>query len=290
MKLAVICLGHLGVPDGIARLAHYFGAMQARLFVHIDAKVPLEPYGPVAGLPNVSFVQNRHAVFWGGFSMVRAIVAGIEAAIGHGSYDRFALISEDSVPLTGPGALGERLSGPGEWIVLRNNLPDRVQKRYNQFYYFDSAATNPRGFAAEERGFTAAALDGIARMQALMEEGKAPLASLYHGGMWWALSAQAISVILERHRTARHFRESFEFSAIPDEQYFHTILGEAGLGQPAAPFMHADFDRIPKPYVFRTRAEIEAVRERSKCLFLRKADVGSAEVTEYVRALAQEQG
>ena len=92
--------------------------------------------------------------------------------------------------------------------------------------------------------------------------------------------------LLHHHREDAALRESFEFSSIPEEQYYHTILGESELRVETAPFIYMDFSRDPKPFVFRTRNELLALAGKPH-LFARKIDFNSQEVSELVAELAQ---
>jgi hypothetical protein len=269
-------------------LSDYFSVIGADLFVHIDAKVNADLYEPLGQRLNVHLLRTRQEIFWGGFNTVRAIVNAIEVAQSVAAYDRFALITEDSIPLVRPQILADQLALDVEWIDTHITTQDRIRQRYTDYFCFDTRATNPRAFLVGERAFTADAFSRINRMQALMVEGKAPIAEIYHGSGWWTLSAEALNIILERHRTDRRLRDSFEFSAIPEEQYFHTILGQAHLRRPTSAFMYTDFSRNPHPYVYRNQNEIRAVLGHSKHLFLRKVDLRSTEIAVFVNELIRQ--
>jgi hypothetical protein len=284
-RTAVICLAYLGDPAGVARLSGYFRALGAEMFVHVDAKAGLEPYEALEDPPAVRLLRTRQDIFWGGFNTVRAIIAAVEAAQSIAPYRRFVLLTEDSVPLLTPRALAECLATETEWIDTHQTTLAWVWQRYNEFFCFDSGATSPRPIAAGERAFTADTLSRIERMRRLAEHGKTPLAVLHHGSGWWALSADALNVILERHRRDRRLRESFEFSAIPEEQYFHTILALSGRPMLAAGCMYADFSRDPKPYVFHDPGEINTLRDSVPHLFLRKVPLRSEAIDQFVRDL-----
>ena len=92
--------------------------------------------------------------------------------------------------------------------------------------------------------------------------------------------------ILQVHDTDTAFRESFEFSAIPEEQYVHTILAHSNWRRPMQPLIHADFTRPPHPYVFRDQAEIEALQATGPCM-LRKVDIKAAGVRSYMQGMLQ---
>jgi hypothetical protein len=255
MKIAVVCLAYLRLANGVRMLSEYFAKLDADLFVHVDAKVSCEVYEDLLTCPNVHFVKDRLPVYWGGFNTVRAVIKTLQIARDSAEYDRFILLTEDSVPLRSPSEFLSSLSDDTEWIDS-NELPTENWRRYTRFFCFDMPATNPRFYNPIDNFFTEEHTRKLNRMQSLMAMGKLNLRRLCHGSGYWALSSVAISTVLETHFTSDHLRSSFEFSAIPEEQYFHTILGNAGMARRRRPFMKADFTRPPHPYVYRTAEEL----------------------------------
>ena len=79
--------------------------------------------------------------------------------------------------------------------------------------------------------------------------------------------------------------KSFEFSAIPDEQYVQTLRGLSSLTRECRPFMHADFSRDPRPYVYRAAAELSALFG-GPYRMARKVDINAPDIAAYMQALA----
>ena len=286
MKVAVICLAYLKVDVGVRLLSDYFAKLDADLFVHVDAKVSCKAYEGTRACSNVHILEDRLPIYWGGFNTVRAIIKAIEVARDLANYDRYILLTEDSVPLRSPSDLIRLLSDDVEWIDS-NELPQDKWQRYTRFFCFDTPPTNPRMNNPIEKFFTKESIETFVRMQSLMAQGKVTLPRLFHGSGYWALTSQAISAVLRTHSASEHLRQSFEFSAIPEEQYFHTILGNASLANKRSRFMKADFTRPPHPYVFQTVDELYAEQRESKCLFLRKVDLTRPAISKYVSQLAE---
>ena len=110
---------------------------------------------------------------------------------------------------------------------------------------------------------------------------------LKHVSTWWGLSGRAIEEILLHYHHNAHMRESFEFACIPEEQYFHTILGNSRCRFVARDFLKDDFSRNPAPWVFHTAEELRAAR-MMPFLFLRKVDMGSPIVSQHFASLQRE--
>jgi len=185
-------------------------------------------------------------------------------------YDRMILISDDSFPLK-PIAKMLQTMGPDDQYIGAPAAPDSwIMERYSKFYHLDSSATNPRAAVSDSGKFRIEEISTIKDLTALMERGKKSNTRLFHGKQWWSLTKGAAEYVLKVHEDDDHLRESFRFSAIPDEQYIQTIVGNASYKwNHRTAFMWTDFSRHPKPYVFRAVAELEDAFS-SDHLFVRK--------------------
>lgn len=283
MRVAVICVAYLENPAGVSLLAEYFDGMDVDLFVHVDARVSIAPYADIPKAhKNVILLAERQPIFWAGFNLVRAIVGGIEAASAHRSdYGRFFILSEDTIPLRSRAEMGARMAGPEEFFSGR--VEPGARERYDRFYYPDSPATSIRGLDMELRAFASDDMDDLRRLVALQARGKAPLTRLLHGSSWWGLSTPHIERFLASYHGNPWLRESFEFSLVPEEQYFHTVIGDVPNSTCNAVFV--DFSRDPRPFLYRTVDEIIGART-GRHLFLRKVPLGDPTIAEFVRFLA----
>jgi len=179
----------------------------------------------------------------------------------------------------------EPLDGESYDADLQEFLKE-VQARYHGFYCYDCNAMNCRYLDYRDWVVTRAMEIQIARLSKLRARGKAKLPGLWTGPAYWALSGAAIREMLARHRRDTHLRESFEFSAIPEEQYYHTILGNSPRQRKNGSFMLMDFTRDPRPFVFRTGNELREL-QRHPHLFARKVDFHAKSVIRFVEQLAQ---
>lgn len=259
-------------PIGLSALARYFDLTCTDMFVHVDAKVDEEPFRAAAAgaTREVTFVGNRITVYWGGFSMVEATIALFKAARAQG-YDRYVLISDDSLPLVGPSEFLTRLT-PESDILTAWPAADDFRERYDRFYMFDSRVTQARWQVTEDRFVDAEAVKRFVRLAKAMERGKKPLETSYHGPQWMMLTRNSVDAILASWEYDDWLRDSFEFSMVPDEAYFLTILC-LQYDYQNKPFMHVDWDVEDPPRYFQTLKEI-AILERSGDLFVRKVDFG----------------
>jgi Core-2/I-Branching enzyme len=290
VKIAVICLAYLGPARAVELLAGYFAAADADIWLHVDSATDASEYQALAArTPKIRLVTPRLRCWWGGFNGARAVLNAAASARAVNQYDRYLYLTEDTVPLRSISELLNRLASDREYIVLgdETSVPERwVQARYDGFYCWDCDAMCPRCTNHEDWVVTPELERQIARLAQLRTRGKVKLAKLHHGPAYWGLSASAMDQLLERDRTDDHLRESFEFSSIPEEQYYHTILGEAGYATRAAPFLYMDFSMEPKPFIYRSRAELLALQDEPH-LFARKIDFKAPEVADFIQELAR---
>ncbi|MEJ1933327.1 beta-1,6-N-acetylglucosaminyltransferase, partial [Nostoc sp. NIES-2111] len=283
MRTAVICLAYMRSAAGVELLANYLARTSADLYVHVDAKSDPAPYvNAAAQNPSIRLIAQRHAIFWGGFNTIRAMVAGLEAARATADYWRFVFLTEDTIPIVSPAEFDRRMSSDAEFIETKPTSNPAIWDRYNRYFFLDSFATTPRPCRTVEREITAEHSRALYRMDALRSVGKVPLSDLRHGGTWWALTKRATERFLTSYWTDARLRESFEFSAISEEQYPHTVLGDLGA---TAPALFADWSRTPTPFVFRTAAEIATIDSKG-ATFLRKVQVGEPSIQDFVLSLA----
>jgi hypothetical protein len=294
-------MAYLGSAAGVKLLAHYFARAEADIWLHVDAATDEAEYQALAErTANLYLAVPRRRCWWGGFSGVLAVLAAAEAAQRTKAYDRFVYLTEDSVPLRPLQRLLACLAQNVEYIELTcvetlatdASAPHlrgtHLRSRYEEFYCWDCDAMNPRRYPDYRNWIVTPKLEKqIARLAQLRARGKTPLRRLWHGPPYWALSARAIEELLSRHRYDVNLRESFEFSAIPEEQYYHTILGNSPRPIATAPFMLMDFSR--DPFVFRTEDELVAGQQHPH-LFAGKIDLRSESVIRFVEQLALQDG
>jgi hypothetical protein len=293
-------MAYLGPAAGVGLLARYFARADADIWLHVDVASDVTGYQALADrTANLHLVTPRLRCWWGGFNGALAVLGTAAVALKKRRYDRVLYLTEDSVPLLSLDELLARLAEDVEYIELTCTKPpegesyhpetqeflNEVQERYDGFYCYDCDAMNYRSTDYREWVVTPAMEVQIARLAKLRARGKAQLPGLWHGPAYWGLSAARVRALLAQHRRDKELRESFEFSAIPEEQYYHTILANAPNRPSNAPFMLMDFGRDPKPFVFRTAEELTDLRSYPY-LFARKIDFHSQSVKQFVEQLS----
>ena len=280
-KIAALVLAYR-YPAGIATLAKFFAAGDIDMFIHVDRKIDEAPFRQAAesaSAGGVVFLQDRVEVFWRGFTMVEAAMQLLLLARGRNQYDRFIIISDDSLPLVSPATLRDRLQTEPDFLAA-TPAPDRLRERYEQFFMFDSRATQVRWIPVIDRHVTPDALRRLARLAALRERGKKLLDGYYSGSQWMSLRSESADAIVESWLRDEWLRESFEFSEVPDEAYFHTILSEAIW----KPLVYVDWSARLPPRVFNTADELSSV-DPGGAMFLRKVELSAEELAAWTETL-----
>ena len=281
MKIAVICVAYLQNAAGVELQAKYFAGTNTTLYVHVDAKVDDSAYREAASrYSNIRLISERKTIFWGGFNTVRALVAGLKQARDDANYDRYLLITEDTIPLLSQVKFAELMEQNAEFVQTTKTKNPIIVDRYRKFFYFDSHCTSARPSRIVLREVTDEAMSDLERLRLLKLRGKVAIEDLYHGAGWIGLSAPAAEKILRSFEEDVHLRESFEFSAAPEEQYFQTILGDVK----GRTLIFNDWSRKPTPYVFKTVEEIRDI-DTNGAPFLRKVPLGVPSIEQFVRDL-----
>lgn len=220
---ACLVLGYQNAPT-LRVSSRMFRALGWDVFVHLDQKSDAFSYqaelGDSCGV--VRFIAERHDIFWGGFSMIRAELDLIGRALECRDYDRLILISDDSFPVRGPDFLTRSLAREVERITCNHQPPGSdFARRYEEFFYFDHPATNPRG--GRWRSLDEHVYEKLREYRDLRQAGKTSIA-VFHGSQWWALTGATAVEILRICKNNVPLMKSFEFSALPDELMMQSII------------------------------------------------------------------
>jgi hypothetical protein len=99
MKIAYLIIAHKD-PRHLARLVNALITSEAYVYIHLNKKVDSEPFERLIQNEQVTFIEERYAVYWGGFSMVKAKMALLKEIIGSGiEFDRVFFLSGQDYPI-----------------------------------------------------------------------------------------------------------------------------------------------------------------------------------------------
>jgi hypothetical protein len=246
-RIAVLVLAHQPCP-----LRYLLDLLDDRfsVFIHMDAKTDLAA-APLRLPANAKLVEPRIEVFWGGWSMMQATLALIDAARTRGGFRRYLLVSGDSLPVLPLDRLEaallddsreyiELIAVPDDPTLAGAEMADATARHgwvqpwrlYNPIAW-DHLLLNPfqREAAARHYGIEQGRIDWIRGdierlLRPVLNDLRPPLPfqGFWYGTQWWALTAAALEAIrpdLLRPEVQRFFR----YLQVPDEHMIQTMLG-----------------------------------------------------------------
>src|SRR4029077_20713429 len=86
------------MPDHLGRLAAALRDDGVSFFVHVDRKVPIEPFLAYQA-PDIDFVDERVPVYWGEWQMVEATLRLMDRALARAEPDYLVLLSGSCYPI-----------------------------------------------------------------------------------------------------------------------------------------------------------------------------------------------
>jgi len=230
MQIAYLIAAH-HQPNHLAKLIRTLDSPGCTFFIHIDAKVDEKMFKEAAGSrSNIVFIQPRGEITWGGFSIVRATLALLSAALEFDrSFQRFCLLSGSDFPIKNNAQILSDFASIKEFMSVNRKLDpsqhDGHHNRYIGFYWFiDSPDESLKNLSG--------------RMPCVKPyEGFA----LYHGSGWWALTRDCVEYILGFIASDVTYCKFFEHVFCSDEIFFHSILKQS----PFASRITHDFETAP---------------------------------------------
>jgi Core-2/I-Branching enzyme len=235
MRLAYIVLAHRA-PKQVALLLSALRSSSARLYLHVDRRMPLKPFTRAVSAIGVhdAVVLPRHASRWGGIEVVDATLDGFSRGLADGC-EYFVLISGQDFPLRPSDEIVAYLASsqarsylqywPVEASVHRFHGRDRTE--FYAYYVFGRRnICIPRGDDVSHLNRRGRALNALLRVRTAF---KLPrhhprYARPFMGSAWLNLSRVAVEYILEFVNDHPDYRRYHEHTWVPDEMFFQTIL------------------------------------------------------------------
>jgi hypothetical protein len=230
MKLAYLVLAH-AQPRHLARLIQTLQDEEAYFFVHIDRKTDSAPFERLlAHERNVFLLPGREAVFWGGFSQVRAVLSLVAAAREAGyRFAYYCLLSDSDFPIKSKQHIKSALASGREFISIEQPVEaaaPRLRRNISKRHFYDVQLLNPRqGRTRPSRVLR----QGLVRMNnainACLPDRNFPLAlTPCRGSQWWCLSDACMEHIVRFLEVNDRYVAFFRFTKASDEIFFHTIV------------------------------------------------------------------
>lgn len=239
MKLVYLILAH-NQPQQLQRLVAALDQSEVGFAIHIDAKVDVAPFIEAIGsLPNVHWVQDRISVNWAGFSQIEATLALLHLARERfPEYKRASLLSGACYPVASNDRLLRLCDKSTNYISL-TPVPEAADsyQRISRYHLPDHPFLNPR----TPRDQRALSMGVGSYVQEFLRHLPPPTAlplDYYKGSQWWSLSRAATDYCLNYIEQEPYIVERFRYSWVPDESFFHTLLGNSPFKKICRPRLH----------------------------------------------------
>jgi hypothetical protein len=214
-------------PDHLARLIDALAHPAARIFVHVDRKVPIEPFrAAIANRKGVVFLDERVRVNWMGFSQVDSSLRLIRAALL--ARPRYCvLLTGSDYPIKCNEAIMSLYAQASEEFISFWRVADRPSWYRKVAHHYPVDVIPIRGWAkGSERSLFVRLFWGryFAALRYLPKRRFPADLQPYGGSDWWSLSARCLEYVLtfvdSRPDVVRFFRTAL----CPSDMFFQTIV------------------------------------------------------------------
>jgi hypothetical protein len=263
--------------------AHLDSLIEALDAPGVDFYIHIDKTSPAYDNPkeNVHLLEDRLDIIWGGFSLVEATIRLMEYAFEQSNDGYYCLLSGADYPVKSNQRIKEELAKGGEFInVSPAPLPHKPMSRF-AYVHFDFKSRKLMTLA--EKIITSVS-------KALHLKRSIPF-KIYVGAQWFALSHECVGYILKEIEENLAYIDFFRYSKIPDEAFFHTIIGNSPFLERTKPnFTYIDWSTDPAPALI-SKKHVRKLQENqffdSICgtyepMFARKFDDQSKPVLEKI--------
>ncbi len=234
MRIAYLILAY-HQPRHVAALVAQLDAPGAFFFIHVDRKSEIAPFRGAITSPRATLIEDRLPIHWGGWNMVRATLELLRRARREAHADYYQLLSDSCVAIKSNAAIARRLDGSGaNYLTIIHEITPASPTHWwvAQYHWRDVALLNK----IDKLRWGNFAGHFARRLLARVAPRRLPRGlKLYKGLQWWCLTdacaAYVLDVVDRRPDLVRFFRRT----RIPDETFFHTIIGNSPFAATLSP-------------------------------------------------------
>lgn len=269
MKIVNIIMAYKD-PQQIERMISAMTHPDFYFYIHLDKKIPVEPFLYLENLPRVRLIAERMLCNWGGYSFVKAVLNSLAQVLADGqNYDFYNLMSGQDFPVKPIAEIaGFYSANIGKSFISYDEDPKKewwshARSRYESYHFTDLA------------------FPGRYRLQFLINKvlpkRNFPLKIKLYGSSvssWWSLSLQSAKYLVDFSKKNTRLQSFMNFTWGADEFYYATVL----MNSPMRGSMVNDNLRLitwqtgsPNPRIL-TRMDMKTIAGTEK-LFARKFDV-----------------
>lgn len=219
MRLAHIIMAHKN-PDQLLRLVKKLKHEHSDIFIHLDKKIPLEPFKRATKGQDVKFIKHRKRCNWGGNSFLVAIVSSLNEVQNSGTqYDYINLISAQDYPLQSADRIYEFLaSQTGTNFISFEAAKDahwwrEAKSRYEKYHFTD--------FNFKFKYLLQSITNTITPRRTIPQSFE-----LYGGSKssWWTITGACAAYLTSQLKEGEAFYKSLKYSWGTDEFAVATVI------------------------------------------------------------------
>lgn len=224
-RIAYFILAH-AQAEQLARLLTQLNGPNTHFYIHIDANTPTDVFAAMQIAIHATQCKAtliaRQPCRWGGFSLVDASLKLIQSAMLDG-FDWGVLLSGQDYPLHSNEYINNFLKNTNHvgFIDLKSPAEFDVAYRYRA-WHFETLNGQQSGKALQK-------VQRIANRLGLKRRLPEPIQHIYAGSQWWMLNQQACQAILDFIETHPKVMLFFQYTLVPDEMFFQSILMHTDL-------------------------------------------------------------
>ena len=223
LKIAYLILAHID-PEHIARLTNKLTRLKDNdVYIHIDKKIDIAPFESLLKKNKQAFfINERVALYWGGYSAVTATLHLLRDAFKESVYDRYVLLQGLDYPLMSNQEIIDFFKRNSDIEFVRACKITGAEEKYfsnrcEQFWFFDH-----RNFFKRCMNKFSSINPIKIRKGYIEENGK--IFDICWGVAQFALTHNCVKYVLEFSNSHEKFNQYFKYVFPADETYFHTII------------------------------------------------------------------
>lgn len=196
----------------------YFIALAKRqpainIYVHIDAKSAYLPLAETAQVPNLHLLDERVAVYWGGFSQIQASLKLFEVAFANTDNAYFHLVSGEDVVLQDFASIEQTWQNDFNFSVM-------MTCEHAPQYKYRFVTNSVQADTAWQRKLPGKVMTKLQQGLAKVLPFDKPI---YFGSQWFSITREDWQRVLPYIDDYGNF---FKQKLVPDEHFFQTLISE----------------------------------------------------------------
>ena len=233
MRIAYLILAHRQ-PRHLGRLVEQLDDGNATFLIHVDRNSDIAPFRRAVASKRATFLPERLAINWGGWSMVQATLDLLRHAHRDGTSAYYQLLSDSCYPIKSNRDIGDRLAAGGRnYLTINHELT-------GQSPFFERVGIYHWPDLLPARSFQRLHKFSSRLQRRLPARRPPPGLLLYKGWQWWCLNHACVEYSLSYIDSHPEVVRFFCRTSIPDETFFHTIIGNSVFAATLSPGFAAE--------------------------------------------------